>query len=159
MVIYRKYNTTATIDGIPLITRGAVDYKANPTLAAGDVTVSKDGGAFANIATLPVVTPTTGTVVQVSLSTAETSAKHILVRFIDQTATKEWEDQSLIVETYGSTLAQITSLDNEFIEKWINNRLIESPDNTWKLYDDDSTVVLRTWVFDPAAKNRAKATT
>lgn len=159
MVIYRKYNTAATIDGIPLITRGAVDYQANPTLAAGDVTVSKDGGAFTNIATLPVVTPTTGTAVQVSLSTAETSAHRILIRFIDQTTTKQWEDQSLIVETYGSTLAQITSIDNEFIEKWINNRLIESPDNTWKLYDDDSTTVLRTWVFDPAAKNRAKATT
>lgn len=159
MIIYRKYGTAATIDGIPLITRGAVDYQANPTLAAGDVTVSKDGAAFANITTLPVVTPTTGTAVQVSLSTAETAAHRVLVRFIDQTTTKEWEDQSLIVETYGSTLAQITSLDNEFMEKWINNRLIESPDNTWKLYDDDSTTVLRTWVFDPAAKNRAKATT
>ncbi len=34
--------------------------KANPTLAAGDVKVSKDGGAFANLTTLPSANPASG---------------------------------------------------------------------------------------------------
>ncbi len=32
-------------------------FRAAPTLAAGDFKVSKDGGAFANLGTLPAVTP------------------------------------------------------------------------------------------------------
>ena len=40
--------------------------KANPTLAAGDVKISKDGGAFPNLTTLPTVTPAAGAAVQVS---------------------------------------------------------------------------------------------
>src|SRR3990170_1558256 len=99
MAFLRAYGAAGTIDGVPLITRGAMDYKSNPTLATGDVQISKDGGAFANITTLPTVTPASGTSVLVSLSAAEMQAKHVIVRFIDQTSPKEWEDQEIIVET------------------------------------------------------------
>ena len=53
----RKYGTTATIDGIPLVTKDEVGFQTNPTLATGDAKISKDGGALANLATLPAVTP------------------------------------------------------------------------------------------------------
>ena len=75
----RRYGSAATLDGIPLITRGAVDLKAHPTLAAGDVKVSKDGGAFNNLTTLPTVTPAAGTSVRVSLSATEMQAARLAV--------------------------------------------------------------------------------
>src|SRR3989304_538204 len=93
----RTYGAAGMVVGLPLITRGAMDYKVNPTLATGDVMISKDGGAFVNITTLPVVTPSGGTSVLVSLSASEMQAKHIIVRFIDQTATKEWEDRCVFI--------------------------------------------------------------
>lgn len=106
MAFERKYGVAGTVDGVVLITRGAVDFKAAPTLATGDVTVSKDGGTFANVASLPTVTPTGATSVQVALSAGELTAKRVVVRFIDATATKEWEDQEIIVETCGDAAAQ-----------------------------------------------------
>lgn len=72
--------------------------RANPTLATGDVKVSVDDGAYANITTLPTVTPAGGTKVKVSLSAAEMNGDRIDVQFIDQTATKEWTDRHVAIE-------------------------------------------------------------
>lgn len=44
-----------------------------------------------------------------------------------------------------------------FLMKWVLNRLIESPAGTWKLYDDDSVTVLKTWTVDDVNKTRGKA--
>lgn len=72
--------------------------KAAPTLAAGDFKVSIDGGAFANLATLPTVTPSGGTAVQVSLSAAEMNGDNIVVTCIDA-AGAEWCDQVINIQT------------------------------------------------------------
>jgi len=71
----------------------------NPQFASGDVKISKDGGAFANLATLPTVTPAGGTNVrvEVKLSATEAQAKEVLIAFVDQTDPKEWDDQVLIL--------------------------------------------------------------
>ncbi len=56
--------------------------------------------------------------------------------------------------------ASYTAPDNNtigFIQKWILNKLVEGPANTWKLYDDDSTTVLKTWTWDPNTTTRSKA--
>ena len=106
MVFRRKYGAAATLDGVPLVTTGSEDYKAAPTLAAGDVKVSKDGGAFANLATLPAVTPAAGRAVQVALSATEMQAARVVIQFVDQTSPKEWADQFVIVETFGHASAQ-----------------------------------------------------
>ena len=45
---------------VPLITKDSQALKASPTLAAGDVKISGDGGAFANLNTLPSVAPAGG---------------------------------------------------------------------------------------------------
>ena len=66
-------------------------FKAAPTLAAGDFKVSIDGAAFANLASLPTVTPAAGTRVQVALSAAEMNGDNILVQCIDA-AGAEWDD-------------------------------------------------------------------
>lgn len=62
----------------------------------------------------------------------------------------------------GSRLAAsgYTAPDNTtigFIQKWILNKLVEGPANTWKLYDDDSTTVMKTWTWDSGTTTRSKA--
>lgn len=65
-------------------------FKTSPTLAAGDVTVSKDGGSFANVATLPSEIGSTGALV-LTLSITEMDADRVAVRFHD-VAGAEWCD-------------------------------------------------------------------
>ena len=69
-------------------------FKVNPTLAAGDVKISKDGGSLANLATLPVVKPVSTSLVEVSLSAAEMTADKLVVQFRDQ-AGDEWGNLNL----------------------------------------------------------------
>lgn len=74
-------------------------FKTNPTIAAGDFKVSKDGGALANLTTLPVVTPAGSTLLKIALSATEMTADNVVVVGIDQTATKEWADFILSIPT------------------------------------------------------------
>lgn len=80
--------------------------KANPTIAAGDFKVSIDGGAFANLTTLPTVTPASGAAVKISLSAAEMNGDNIVVTCIDA-AGAEWCDQFINLQT---TARQIDDL-------------------------------------------------
>lgn len=91
---YGKAKTYYTI----LLTAGSRDAQANPTLAIGDVKISKDGGTFNNITTLPTVSPASGTQVKITLTASECQAKHIMIRFVDQTATAQWEEQTIVLE-------------------------------------------------------------
>ena len=72
--------------------------RAAPTLAAGDFRISKDGGAFANLATLPTVTPSGGVAVQVALSASEMDADNVVITCIDA-AGAEWCDSLISFET------------------------------------------------------------
>lgn len=74
-------------------------FKANPTLASGDVQISKDEGAFANLATLPTVAPAAGRQVQVELSATEMTADKVTIVFHDQTVPAEWADYSITIVT------------------------------------------------------------
>lgn len=73
----------------------------SPTLATGDVQVSKDGGALANIATLPSESPSGSGIVQVTLSATEMDADEVVVLFKDA-AGDEWHNQSIIIHTIAS---------------------------------------------------------
>jgi len=73
-------------------------FQVNPTLAIGDVKVSTDGGAFANITTLPVVTPAAGRAVKVDLSAAEMNGDNIIVTFVDAVGA-EWSDLLVNLQT------------------------------------------------------------
>ena len=75
------------------------NLKANPTIAAGDFQLSKDGGAFANLTTLPAVGPASGRAVLVTLSSTEMDADNVFVQWVDQTAPKEWADGWLSIQT------------------------------------------------------------
>lgn len=73
-------------------------FKSSPTLAAGDFKVSIDGGAFANLATLPTVTPAAGVSVKFSLSSGEMNGDNIYVTCVDASGA-EWCDQSFDIQT------------------------------------------------------------
>lgn len=73
-------------------------FQSSPTLAAGDVQVSKDGGALANLTTLPVVTPAASVLVQVDLSATEMTADLVMVVFRDA-AGAQWDDLLLVIPT------------------------------------------------------------
>lgn len=77
----------------------ASSFKANPTIASGDFQVSKDGGALANLATLPTNDPAGSIWLKVTLSATEMTADNVQFQAIDQTALKEWSDFALCIPT------------------------------------------------------------
>ena len=77
-------------------------FKTSPTLAAGDVLVSKDGGDFANIGTLPTQVQSSG-VLAVGLSADEMNADIVTVLFHDASGS-EWQDALVTIYTSGQTL-------------------------------------------------------
>lgn len=103
----RKYATLTHIY-VPLIKRGVVDYAvgADWTPAAGDVKVSIDGAAAANIGTLPTaITMGNGAFWDFTIATGEVTGKKIVVTISDS-ATKAVEDQCFLIETYGHASAE-----------------------------------------------------
>jgi len=106
----RKY-ATATHIYVPMVKRGVVDYAvgADWTPAAGDVKVSIDGGAAANIATLPVAVAMGQTAYwDFAFSSGETTGKKIVCT-VGDSATKAVEDQMITILTYGNASAEFAS--------------------------------------------------
>lgn len=102
-----KYNTARHIY-IPIVKRGVVDHavSADWTPAAGDVKISKDGAAAANVTNLPTaIAMGNSTIWDFSLTATEMSAAQVMVTIADST-TKAVEDSGFIVETYGNASAQ-----------------------------------------------------
>ncbi len=93
-------------------------FKVNPTIVAGDFQVSIDGGAFANLATLPAVTPSGSASVKVNLSAAEMNGDKIVVKAIDA-ANDEWDDVSTFIDAPVST--------NEDIPSGVWAQVLEAP--------------------------------
>ncbi len=73
-------------------------FKSAPTLATGDFQISKDGGVFANLATLPTVEPTGGSRVKVSLSATEMAADILDILAVDA-AGAEWDPLAITIKT------------------------------------------------------------
>jgi hypothetical protein len=73
--------------------------KVNPTIAAGDFKISKDGGALANLSTLPSVEPASSIWVKITLSNTEMNADNVAIQCIDQTSPKEWADTAINIPT------------------------------------------------------------
>lgn len=107
-VFLRKYGTGTGADvDVPLIKRGVVDFAvgADYTPSAGDCKISIDGGAAANIGTLPTaVAMGNGAYWKFVLSDAELTGKRMIITVADS-ATKAVEDQSFTIETYGHASA------------------------------------------------------
>lgn len=99
----REYGIATTVFGV-VIDTGAADFKGNPNRVAGDFKISKDGGTFIDLSTLPVVDPTGSVVIKYALSATEMQAITIIITSID--ADGEWEDNAIIIETYGHASAR-----------------------------------------------------
>jgi len=84
-------------------------FQANPTLAAGDVKVSIDGGALANLATLPTVTPAGGKLVKVVLDGTEMNGEDVSVVFSDA-AGAEWMDLVIPIQPADLRVLGIASI-------------------------------------------------
>jgi len=74
-------------------------FKSNPTLAAGDATVSKNNGSLANLTTLPSVSPASSKMVRVQLSSTEMNTDKVTVILSDQTNPPEWCDYAITILT------------------------------------------------------------
>ena len=86
------------------------NFRVNPTIAAGDFQVSTDGSAFANLATLPVVSPAGSITILISLSAAEMNGDKVNVQGID-VAGNEWESILVALDLPAGTIE--TMLDIE----------------------------------------------
>lgn len=101
----RKYGTGTGADVIiPINKAGSDDFAVGGdwTPVAGDVKVSKNGGAAANISTLPVFI--TGIGWKFVFSDAELTTARINVNIVDA-ATKAIKDRHFVVETQGHASA------------------------------------------------------
>ncbi len=74
-------------------------FKSNPTIAAGDFKVDKDGTGFANLTTLPSVSPAGSVLVLIELSASEMNADVVTIVAKDQTDPPEWADFVLSIPT------------------------------------------------------------
>lgn len=73
--------------------------KSNPTIAAGDFQVDKDGAGLANLGTLPSVDPASSKLVKITLSSTEMNADVVTVICSDQTSPPEWADLVFSIPT------------------------------------------------------------
>lgn len=96
-----KYNAVAKFT-VSLTTYGDVVFASDLAFEVGDIKISKDGGSFQNITTLPVVS---GTIAVVNLTAAETTAKFIQIQFKDQSVQPLWTDKYITMETFGDSSA------------------------------------------------------
>lgn len=101
--IYRREKgKEAWLQGVVLYARGTADFLDAPTIEAGDVKVSTEGGNFVNITNLPQPVPAGSCSLEIYLTPEEMAADgavKILLR--DQTIPKQWEDRIVLVETRG----------------------------------------------------------
>ena len=106
----RQYGVATTLY-FPLIDKGATNLESTPvTIASGDCKISKDGGAFANTTTASF-SHVAGGIYSIPLTATEMQAKQVVVKIVDQTGTKEWEDQVIIVTTMNHASAEIPTAD------------------------------------------------
>jgi hypothetical protein len=85
-----------------LFAQSGNQIKTSPSIAAGDFTTSKDGGAFGNLATIPAESPASSGQVLVTLSASEMDGDEITVRAIDASG-DEWHSQAWTIMTAAQT--------------------------------------------------------
>ena len=107
MEIWRKYGNSTSIY-IPMITANSGSFITSGgwAPASGDVMVSKDGAAGANITTLPSQQIMgRGVMWNFALASAELQAAKVIVTIVDA-ATKAVEDNGFLIVTYGHASAE-----------------------------------------------------
>lgn len=96
------YQGLSDVFFIALESAAGSGLQSNPTLASGDVTISKDGGTFNNLATLPDPEPNSTKGVRIKLSASETTCNNGLILFEDA-AGSEWLPVAIPFRTIPAT--------------------------------------------------------
>ena len=118
-------------------------FKSNPTLASGDFQLSKDGGSFSNLATLPVVAPSSSASVKIVLSATEMTADKVVVKAID-VAGSEWNQLIVFIDVpVSSSETAVDILEGDHDESRTNVTIFKKGTST-KLIEKDITVSLLT---------------
>lgn len=107
MIWKAKYNTAGSKLYTSVRTKSATTAQVSPTLAVGDVKVSLDGGALANIEVgggSVSVAPAGSDNIEITLSAAQTTCKVLKIEFKD-VAGSQWDEQHMIVTTWGDSNA------------------------------------------------------
>lgn len=118
-------------------------FQADPTIAAGDFQVSKDGAPLANLATLPAVEPASSKLVAIELSAEEMDAEEVTIVGSDQ-VDAEWKDITIVIPTQAvpglsSILFNVTPsvVDGGRIESGPLYALVDSADTRTIIVQDD----------------------
>lgn len=141
-MIEGRYGVALTFT-VPVIKASSSDFalSADWTPATGDVKISKDGAAFANITTLPTAL---GNQWSFTLSATEQEAAVVNIQVVDS-ATKAVEDQAIIVNNLphgaivsgklqagSTTTAQLASATDFGVDNRINGAVLEFHGGTGK---------------------------
>ena len=84
-----------------------------------------------------------------ALATDYTSARAAKLDNLDATVMSR---PTLVQIEASDVLAKQAKLD--FVEKWILNKLVESPSGTWRLFDDDGVTIVKSWKWDAKTRTR-----
>lgn len=98
-------------------------FVINPTIAVNDFQVSKDGGSFSNLATLPVVAPALSSSVQINLNISEMTADKIVVKGKDL-AGDQWGDIMAFIDApAGNSETTLDLLEGDKRESSTNQKI------------------------------------
>lgn len=136
---------------MPLVdTANPTNFKVNPTIAAGDFQVSTDNAAFANLTTLPVVSPSGSIMVKVNLSAAEMNGDKVMVRAKDA-AGAEWDEALVFIDVPISNQDNINTL-----EQLLRNKTITDPaTGVMTVFDDNGSALFTANIFEDAGGTQA----
>ena len=81
-------------------------FQVNPTIAAGDFKITKDGGTEANLNDLPVVTPSGSEWVKIILTATEMTSDIVGIKCLDA-AGAEWKSVAFSIPTVASQIDDI----------------------------------------------------
>jgi len=136
MELHRRKNVAANFDAPLVNSASRPNYKSSATLAAGDVKVIKDGGAPANISSLPTEIGTTG-VYRFSLTASEMNAVTVAVVCVDA-AGSEWDPLTITLNT---TIADELHLAKAALVNMREHTVATGVD---VIKDDDDSATIRT---------------
>ena len=109
-------------------------FLAAPTIAAGDFQISIDGGAFANLANLPVVLPSGSVTVQISLTAAEMSGEKVNILAVDA-AGDEWQDLLMSIDIPTGSVETVHDIQEGDVVETSTGFRVNKKDTTTALVD------------------------
>lgn len=129
--IHRLY---ATAGQVFFALRDSSDDLVSASFVAGDVQISKDNGAYVNVATLPTQISTSGTYKWI-YSIAEMTAFRVVFKLVDSPS-KVWVDKVIVIDTLGVNVQAIGNNSSaalsmeDYFDSWHNTYLEGSPTPT-----------------------------